>query len=82
MGLAKAVLQGIVNGARRRGRQKKKWEGNLRKWTGLNYAASQRIVEDRVKWREIVTMSFKMSPDRLGYGTNEGSKKIEIVELV
>ena len=33
-GLAKAILQGTVKGGRRQGRQKKRWEDNIRKGTG------------------------------------------------
>ena len=66
-GLAKTILQGTVNGARRRGRQKKRWEDNVKEWTGLSFASSQRAVEDRGKWREIVMESAKMPlrPTRL-----------------
>ena len=32
-GLAKTILQGTVPGGRRKGRQKKKWEDNIREWT-------------------------------------------------
>ena len=35
LGLAKAVLRGTVQGGRRQGRQRKRWEDNTRKWTGL-----------------------------------------------
>ena len=31
--LAKTILQGTVNGKRRRGRQKKRWEDNIKVWT-------------------------------------------------
>ena len=34
-GLAKMILQGTVQGGRRRGRQKKRWEDNITEWTGL-----------------------------------------------
>ena len=34
-GLAKTILQGTVQGGRRRGRQKKRWENNIAEWTGL-----------------------------------------------
>ena len=34
-GLAKATLQGTVQGGRRRGRQRKRWEDNIKEWTGL-----------------------------------------------
>ena len=42
--LAKAILQGTVKGRRRQGRQKKRWEGNIKEWTGLEFAKSQRAV--------------------------------------
>ena len=44
--LAKTILQGIVKGGRRQGRQKKRWENNIRKWTGLECAMFQRAVEN------------------------------------
>ena len=34
-------------GGRRQGRQRKRWEGNIREWTGLEFAKSQRAVENR-----------------------------------
>ena len=34
-GLAKTILQGTVKGGRRQGRQRKRWEDNIREWTGL-----------------------------------------------
>ena len=37
-GLAKTILQGTVKGVRRQGRQRKKWEDNIRVWTGLEFA--------------------------------------------
>ena len=34
-GLAKMILQGTIQGGRRRGRQKQRWEDNVTEWTGL-----------------------------------------------
>ena len=34
-GLARTILQSTVKGGRRQGRQKKRWEDNIREWTGL-----------------------------------------------
>ena len=31
-----------------------KWESNIRDWTGLEFAKSQRAAEDREKWRKLV----------------------------
>ena len=56
-GLAKAILQGTVKGGRRQGRQRKRWEDNIREWTGLEFAKSQRAVENREKWRKMVAKS-------------------------
>ena len=39
-GLAKTILQGTVKGGRRQGRHKKRWEDNIREWTGLEFAKS------------------------------------------
>ena len=46
LGLAKTILQGTVKGGRRRGRQRKRWEDNIRERTGLEFANSQRAVEN------------------------------------
>ena len=46
-GLAKTILQGTVKGGRRQSRQRKRWEDNIREWTGLEFATSQRAVENR-----------------------------------
>ena len=48
-GLAKTILQDTVKGGRRQGRQREKWEDNIREWTGLEFAKSQRAVENREK---------------------------------
>ena len=37
-GLAKTILQGTVKGGRRQGRQRYRWEDNIKKWTGLEFA--------------------------------------------
>ena len=41
----------------RQGRQRKRWEDNIREWTGLEFAKSQRAVENRKKWRKLVAKS-------------------------
>ena len=41
-----ASMQGTVNRGRRQGRQRKRWEDNIREWTGLEFAKSQRAVEN------------------------------------
>ena len=56
-GLAKTILQGTVKGGRRQGRQRKRWEDNIREWTGLEFGKSQRAAENRDKWRKLVAKS-------------------------
>ena len=56
-GLAQTILQGTVTGGRRQGRQRKRWEDNIREWTGLEFGRPQRAVENREKWRKLVAKS-------------------------
>ena len=56
-GMAKTILQGTVKGARRRGRQKKRWEDNIKEWTGMGFGESLRAAEDREGWKGIVATS-------------------------
>ena len=56
-------MQVTVKEGRRQDRQKKRWEDNIREWTGLAFAKSQRAVESREKWRKLVVKS-SMVPQR------------------
>ena len=66
-GLAKTTLQGTVKGERRQGTHRKRWEDNIREWTCLEFAKSQRAVESREKWRKLVVKSsvVPQRPSRL-----------------
>ena len=48
-GMAETILQGTVTGKRQRGRQKKRWEDNIREWTSLEFAKPKKAVEKREK---------------------------------
>ena len=61
--LAKTILQGTVKGGRRQGGQRKRWEDNIREWTGLEFGKSQRAVENREKWRKLVA-KLPVGPQR------------------
>ena len=52
---------------RRQGRQKKRWKDKIREWTGLEFAKSQRAVENKEKWRKLVEKSsvVPQRPSRL-----------------
>ena len=41
-------------------RQRRKWEDNIREWTGLEFAKSQRAVENRERWMKLVAKSSVM----------------------
>ena len=56
-GLAKTILQGTVKGKRKRSRQKKMWEDNIKEWTGMDFACSTRAAENRSRWKGIVANS-------------------------
>ena len=66
-GLAKATLRGTVKGGRKQGRQRKRWEDNVREWTGVEFAKSQTAVGNRIKWRKLVAKSslVPQRPSRL-----------------
>ena len=48
-GLAKTILQDTVKAKRNRGRQKKRWEDNIKEWTGMDFASSARAAENRTR---------------------------------
>ena len=53
-GLAKTILQGTVKEKRKRGRQKKRWEDNIKEWTGMDFASSTRAAENRSRWKGLL----------------------------
>ena len=52
--LSKDNLLSTVQGKRRNGKQKKSWEDNIKEWTGMDFASSNRVAEDRIMWKGIV----------------------------
>ena len=67
-GLAKTILKDTVKGGRRQGKQRKRWEDNIRERRGLEFGKSHRAVENREKWRKLVAKSsvVPQRPSRLG----------------
>ena len=57
-GLAKTILQGTVQGGRRRGRQRKRWEDNIKEWTGLEWNILLWKAENRKECRKLVVKSI------------------------
>ena len=55
---SKTILQDIVKGKRKqRGRQKMRWEDNMKEWTGMDFGSSTRAAEKRTRWKGIVANS-------------------------
>ena len=50
-------MHGTVQGGRKLGRQRKRWEDNIREWTGLEFGKSHKAVQNRKKWRKLVAKS-------------------------
>ena len=46
-----------MKGKTKRGGQKKRWEYNIKEWTGMGFASSTRTAENRTKWKGIVANS-------------------------
>ena len=63
-GLAKTILQGTVEGRRRRGRQRKRWEDNIREWTRSELAVTLRVAESREEWKKTVGIA-SCAPQRI-----------------
>ena len=50
-------MQGTVKWGKRPGKERKSWEDNIREWKGLEFTKYQKAVENRGKWRKLVTKS-------------------------
>ena len=46
-----------MRNGRKQGRQRKRWEDHIREWAGLEFAKSQRAVENKERWRKLVAKS-------------------------
>ena len=62
--LPKTVLQGTLEGGRRRGRQTKSWMDNIREWTRMDSPTLIRRAEDRAEWRRLAASASLISPLR------------------
>ena len=63
-GLAKTILQGTVKGKRKRGRQKKRWEDNIKEWTGMDFACSTRAAKTGQDGKGLLQIHLHMVPRR------------------
>ncbi|PIK33493.1 endonuclease-reverse transcriptase [Apostichopus japonicus] len=72
--MSEVILQGTVEGGRRRGRQRRNWSDNVKDWIGLDMQDLLTTAANRSAWRTMSAATV-MSPDdftvmglNLGYG--------------
>ena len=63
-GLAKTILQGTVQEGRRGGRQRKRWEDNIKEWAGLECNILLQKAKDHKEWRKLVVKSTTVVPQQ------------------
>ena len=62
--LSKTILQGTIEGGRRRGRQRKSRVEDVKNWTNLDMPQLLTQAMDRSRWRRLSVTSSLMSPLR------------------
>ena len=56
--ITKTVVEGYVEGRRRRGRPRKQYIGNIKHWTQLTTSQCVRAAEDRSRWKQLVSQAM------------------------
>ena len=62
--LCKTIMQGTVEGGRRRGRQRKSWSDNVKDWTEMDTPELLVQSTDREAWKRMATSSALRTPRR------------------
>ena len=62
--LPKTILQGTLEGGRKRGRQAKSWLDNIKEWTRMDTPTLIRKAEYRASWSRLAHSASLMSPLR------------------
>ena len=62
--LPKTILQGTLEGGRKRGRQQKSWFVNIKEWNKMDSPTLLRSAENRACWQQLARKSSLMSPLR------------------
>ena len=56
-GMEKRLMQGKMEGKRRRGRPATNWFQDLKEWTKLDIAGASQLATDRERWRKIIKVT-------------------------
>ena len=56
-GMEKRLMQGKMEGKRRRGRPATTWFQDLKEWTKLDIAGASQLAIDRERWRKIIKVT-------------------------
>ena len=67
--LPKTILQGTLEGGRKRGRQQKAWFDNIKEWTRMDSPTLLKTAENHACWRQLARTSslmFPLRPQRSG----------------
>ena len=56
--ITKTVVEGYVEGWRRRGRPRKQYIDNIKQWTQLTTSQCVRAAEDRSRWKQLVSQAM------------------------
>ena len=60
--LSRTILQGTVEGGRKRGRQRKSWSDNVKSWTEMTTPQLLTAAIDRPTWRRMSASSAQSPP--------------------
>ena len=70
--LALTVLEGIMEGLRHQGRQRRQWIHDIEEWTGCEFIQLKEMSQDRAQWRrKISEWSSAVANPHRGRSTSE-----------
>jgi len=70
--LALTVLEGIMEGLRHQGRQRRQWIHDIEEWTACKYIQLKEMSQDRAQWRrKILEWSSAVANPHRGRSTSE-----------
>ena len=72
--ITKTVVEGYVEGRRRRGRPRKQYIDNIKQWTQLTTSQCVRAAEDRSRWKQLISQA--MVADDHTWSAEKKKKKI------